>query len=55
MYQGNWNETDEFYLERNYKRQVEEWLNNGEPKLLRTAAEGSFIVRLMNVSLSPMQ
>lgn len=55
MYQGNWNDTDEFYLERNYKRQVEEWLNNGEPKLLRTAAEGSFIVRLMNVSLSPMQ
>ena len=55
MYQGTWNETDEFYLERSYKRQVEEWLNNGEPKLLRTAAEGSFIVRLMNVSLSPMQ
>lgn len=55
VYQENWNEADEFYLERNYKRQVEEWLNNGEPKLLRTAAEGSFIVRLMNVSLSPMQ
>lgn len=54
-YQENWNETDEFYLERNYKRQVEEWLNNGEPKLLRTAAEGNFIIRLMNVSLSPMQ
>lgn len=46
---------DEFYLERMYKRQVEEWLNNGEPKLLRTAAEGTFIVRLTNVSLSPMQ
>lgn len=55
VYQENWNEADEFYLERNYKRQVEEWLNNGEPKLLRTAAEGSFIVRLMNVSLSPEQ
>lgn len=54
-YQENWNEADEFYLERNYKQQVEEWLNNGQPKLLRTAAEGSFIVRLMNVSLSPMQ
>ena len=45
---------DEFYLERKYKRQIEEWLNNGQPKLLRTAAEGSFIVRLMNVSLAPM-
>jgi hypothetical protein len=48
-------EYDEFYLERVYKRAVEDWLNNGEPKLLRTAAEGSFIVRLTNVSLSPMQ
>lgn len=48
-------EDDEFYLERVYKRAVEDWLNNGEPKLLRTAAEGSFIVRLTNVSLSPMQ
>ena len=48
-------EHDAFYLERNYKREVEDWLNNGEPKLLRTAAEGTFIVRLMNVSLSPMQ
>lgn len=45
---------DEFYLERKYKRQIEEWLNNGQPKLLRTAAEGSFIVRLMNISLTPM-
>lgn len=54
-YWESWNEADEFYLERNYKRQVEEWLNNGEPKLLRTAAEGNFIIRLMNVSLSPMQ
>lgn len=46
---------DEYYLERVYKREVEAWLNNGEPKLLRTAAEGNFIVRLMNVSLSPIQ
>lgn len=45
---------DEFYLERKYKRKIEEWLNNGQPKLLRTAAEGNFIVRLMNVSLAPM-
>lgn len=44
---------DEFYLERKYKRAVEEWLSNGRPKYLRTAAEGNFVVRLMNVSLSP--
>lgn len=48
-------EYDEMYLERIYKIEVEKWLNNGQPKLLRTAAEGNFIVRLMNVSLSPMQ
>lgn len=48
-------EYDEMYLERVYKNEVEKWLNNGQPKLLRTAAEGAFIVRLMNVSLSPMQ
>lgn len=48
-------EQDEYYLERVYKREVEAWLNDGKPKLLRTAAEGNFIVRLMNVSLSPNQ
>lgn len=46
-------EKDEFYLERKYKRAVEDWLRNGEPKYLRTAAEGNFVVRLMNVSLTP--
>jgi len=30
-----------------------EWLNNGEPKLFRSPGEGNYIVRLMNVSLSP--
>ena len=46
---------EEIYLERKYKRAVEEWLTNGKPKLLRTPTEGNFIVRLMNVSLSPME
>ena len=44
---------DEVYLERKYKRKVMDWLNNGQPKLFRSATEGNFIVRLMNVSLSP--
>lgn len=48
-------EYNEVYLERKYKRAVEEWLANGEPKLLRTATEGNFIVRFMNVSLTPME
>ena len=32
---------------------VLDWLNNGETKLFRSPTEGNFIVRLMNVSLSP--
>lgn len=45
----------DFYLERQFKQRVERWLNNGKPKVLRTAAEGNFIVRLMNISFSPME
>lgn len=39
--------------ERDFKIAALKWLNNGEPKLLRTAPEGNYLVRLMNVSLSP--
>ena len=39
--------------ERRFREAVLEWLTNGKPKLFRSATEGSFIVRLMNVSLSP--
>lgn len=39
--------------EREFKLRVMEWLTNGEPKLFRSATEGNYIVRLMNVSLSP--
>lgn len=39
--------------ERKFKMAVFDWLNNGRPKLLKTPTEGTFIVRLMNVSLSP--
>ena len=39
--------------ERDFKLEVMEWLNNGEPKVFRSATEGNYIVRLLNVSLSP--
>ncbi len=39
--------------ERNFKLTALEWLNNGKPKLFRSATEGNYIVRLMNVSLTP--
>lgn len=39
--------------ERAFKLKVLDWLNNGKIKLFRSPAEGNYIVRLMNVSLSP--
>ena len=44
---------EKFYRERQFKLEVEKWLTNGKPKLFRSAAEGNYIIRLMNVSLSP--
>jgi len=41
------------FYERQFKLTVLEWLNNGEPKLFRSPAEGNYIVRLHNISLSP--
>ena len=46
--------TDENLLyERRFKMKVMEWLNNGEIKLFRSPGEGNYLVRLLNVSLSP--
>lgn len=39
--------------ERRFKMAVLDFLNDGKPKLFRSPAEGNFIVRLMNSSLSP--
>lgn len=39
--------------ERKFKLLVLDWLNNGEYKIFKSPAEGNYIVRLMNVSLSP--
>lgn len=39
--------------ERDFKMLVLDWLGNGKPKLFRSPAEGNFIVRLMNISLTP--
>ena len=42
-----------YSAEREFKLEVLDWLNNGKPKLFRSPGEGNYIVRLMNVSLSP--
>ena len=39
--------------ERAFKLEVLEWLTNGKPKLFRSPSEGSYLVRLMNTSLTP--
>jgi hypothetical protein len=44
---------ENFAAERNFKMKVLEWLTNGEPKLFRSPGEGNYIVRLLNVSMSP--
>ena len=44
---------DNIAAERKFKNAVLDWLNNGQPKILRTPTEGNFIVRIMQVSLSP--
>lgn len=44
---------ENYYNERNFKLEVLDWLTNGEPKLFRSPAEGNYLVRLLNTSLSP--
>lgn len=45
--------TENIKAERDFKLEVLEWLNNGKPKLFRSPTEGNYIVRLMNVTMSP--
>lgn len=45
--------TENIKAERDFKLAVLEWLNNGQPKLFRSPTEGNYIVRLMNVTMSP--
>lgn len=45
--------SDNISNEREFKIEVLNWLNNGKPKMFRSPTEGNFIVRLMNISLTP--
>lgn len=44
---------DNIFREKIFKLDVLDWLTNGETKLFRSPTEGNYLVRLMNVSLSP--
>ena len=45
--------TENIKAERDFKLEVLEWLNDGKPKLFRSPTEGNYIVRLMNITMSP--
>lgn len=47
--------TTSFRREREYRKQILNWLTNGQEKILRTPTEGEFdVISLMNVSVTPM-
>lgn len=59
FYISNWEDTtdivdDNIFLERRFKLEVLDWLNNGKVKLFKSPQEGNYIVRLMNVNLTPV-
>ena len=39
--------------ERRFKMKLLEWLGDGKVKLFKSAAEGNYLVRLLNISLTP--
>lgn len=44
---------ENWWLEREFREQVMEWLNDGEPKLFRSMPEGNMVVMLTDISLTP--
>ena len=44
---------ENIYGERYFKLKVLDWLTDGQVKLFRSPTEGSYLVRLLNVSLQP--
>lgn len=40
--------------EREFKTKLMQWLNNGKIKMFKSPYEGNFLVRLMNISLTPV-
>ena len=46
---------ENIFIERKFREKVEEFLNDGKPKLFKSATEGNFIVSLINISFTPNQ
>ena len=47
------NDYNNLIIEKEFRDKVHEFLYDGQVKLFRSATEGSFLVRLMNISLTP--
>ena len=45
--------TNDWLYEREFREALTAWLNDGEPKLYRSMAEGSMVVMLTDISLTP--
>ena len=50
---GNWLEYQDWLWEREFREEAVKWLNDGEPKLLRTLTEGNLCVMLTDINLVP--
>ena len=50
---GNWLEYQDWLWEREFREEAVKWLNDGEPKLLRTLTEGNMSVMLTDINLTP--
>lgn len=52
-FRGNWLEYKDWLLERKFREEAIKWLNDGEPKLLKTLTEGNICVMLTDINLTP--
>ena len=52
-YKNRITDYNDFILEREFREKVEEFLCDGKVKLFKSTPEGTLLVRLMNVSLTP--
>lgn len=55
LYDENRQSNEIYFLEKQFRDKVEQWLNNGKPKLFKSLTEGNMIVNLLDVSLSPKE
>lgn len=55
LYEKVDNTNEAYFIEKQFREKVEEWLNNGKPKLFKSLTEGNIIVNLLDVSLTPKE